>query len=118
MAIDHKPTVHHLGEKKGGGRTIVEYSTACCLAHHSTRTNTAKRENVRWMVADGLSAQKIKSYFLRWTHWWVKTATLWDFQTLVRQFISICWHEAPVTIATEVLTHYLTELDTRAMDAR
>ena len=77
------------------------------------RTLRKARENVRLMVADGLSAQKIKKYFFRWTQWWVKTASTWNFQTLVEQFVRSCWHEGPATIAAAVLSHYmLKQLDT------
>ena len=66
------------------------------------------------MVADGLSAQKIKNYFLRWTQWWVKTANNWDFKTLVELFIKSCWEDAPAAIAASVLSHYMSRLlDTR-----
>jgi hypothetical protein len=66
------------------------------------------------MVADEVSLPKIKNYFVRWARWWVITATVWDFQTLVEQFINMCWHEAPAIVATEVLANYITELNNRA----
>jgi hypothetical protein len=64
------------------------------------------------MVADQVSPAKIKRYFVQWARWWVKTANTWDFQTLVKQFISTCWQQAQARIAEDVLAHYFTELDT------
>jgi len=63
------------------------------------------------MVADQVSPAKIKRYFVQWARWWVKTANTWDFQSLVEEFIRACWQEAPALIAADVLSHYITELD-------
>ena len=90
---------------------LIIYANYQCLTPLFVRK---ARENIRWMVADEVSLQKIKHYFVRWARWWVRTATVWDFQTLVEQFISTCWHEALAAIATDVLATYLTGLDTRA----
>ncbi len=107
-------SVHSLSES-GGGEPIVTHQqhVALRITPHA-RTLRKARENVRWMVTDGLSAQKTRNYFLKWARWWVKTVTIWDFQMLVEQFISMCWHDAPVIVATDVLSSYLTGLDTRA----
>lgn len=118
-ANDHTiATTHsaHCLVNGGGGKSIINHQQhdALRVTPHP-RTLRKARENVRLMVADGLSAPKTKNYFLRWVRWWVKTANTWDFQTLVELFISTCWYDTPVAIATAVLSRYLlTELDTRA----
>ena len=75
------------------------------------RTLRKARENVRLMVADQVSPAKIKRYFVQWARWWVKTANIWDFQSLVEQFIMTCWQDAPANIAAAVLSTHITELD-------
>lgn len=99
----------------GGGKSIVihQKQDALCMTLHP-RTLRKARENVKWMVADQVSPAKIKRYLVYWTGWWVRTSTIWDFRELVEMFISVCWYEAPVAIAREVLNHYLTGLNTRA----
>ncbi len=72
--------------------------------------NSNVYHNVRLMVADQVSPAQIKRYFVQWARWWVKTANTWDFQSLVEEFIRTCWQEAPAKLATDVLSHYITEL--------
>jgi hypothetical protein len=50
-------------------------------------------------------------YFVQWALWWVKTANIWDFQSLEEQFIMTCWQDAPANIAAAVLSTHITELD-------
>lgn len=98
-----------------GGKSIVKHQqhVALRITPHA-RTLRKARENIRWMVIDGLSARKIRNYFARWLRWWVRTSTTWDFKELVEQFISQCWQEVPAAIAADVLRNYITELNTRA----
>ena len=44
------------------------------------------------MVADGLSAQKIRHYLHRWVMWWAMTSDTWGYQELLQRFIEVCWH--------------------------
>ena len=69
------------------------------------------------MVADQVFPAKIKRYFVQWARWWVKTANTWDFQNLVEGFIRACWQEAPAKLAADVLSHYITELDSDCQQA-
>ena len=97
---------------KWGVESIVEHQEPVAL--HITphaRTLRKARENVRLMVADQVSPAKIKRYFVQWARWWVKTANIWDFQSLVEQFIMTCWQDAPANIAAAVLSTHITELD-------
>jgi len=75
------------------------------------RTLRKARENLRLMIADQVSPAKIKRYFVQWARWWVKTANTWVFQSLVEEFIRTCWQEPPTLIARDVLSHYITELN-------
>jgi len=43
------------------------------------------------MVADGASLCQIKNYLSRWGYWWVKTAGIWNYDELARQYINSCW---------------------------
>jgi hypothetical protein len=57
------------------------------------RTLRKARENVKQMVADGISFRKIRRYLYRWAAWWQNTSTIWEYQELLRQFIDVCWDE-------------------------
>jgi RNA-directed DNA polymerase len=97
----------------GGGKTIINHQLdeALCIVLHP-RTLRKARENIKWMVADQVSPAKIRNYFSRWTRWWVKASTTWNFKELAEQFINSCWDGVSAAIAADVL-HRLTELDTR-----
>lgn len=51
------------------------------------RTLRKAREQVMWMVKDGLSATRIRNYLHLWTVWWVKTSELWTHKALLEWFI-------------------------------
>ena len=93
------------------GVAIVQHQqpVALRITPHA-RTLRKARENVRLMVAGKAHPAKIKRYFVQWARWWVKTANIWDFQSLVEQFIMACWQEAPAKIAADVLSTHITEL--------
>lgn len=102
----------------GGGKRSTNHQTheLTRIAPHP-RTLRKARENVRLMVADGLSAQKIKKYFFRWAQWWVRAANTWDFKTLIEQFVRSCWHEEAAAIAVGVLSHYLSRRSDTCLQA-
>ena len=72
------------------------------------RTLHKAREQVKWMVADGVSRPKIKNYLVRWLCWWVRTSGTWKHKELSNQYIESCWNPAAAENATEFLQHYLT----------
>lgn len=50
------------------------------------------RENVKQMVADGISFLKIRHYLHRWVTWWAMTSNTWQYQELLRWFLDVCWY--------------------------
>lgn len=93
----------------GGGRSIISHEAVRLVPH--PRTLRKARENMKWMVADGLSATKIRNYFSRWTRWWARTVISWNLKDLINLFISMCWDNAINHIASNTFAHYLTELN-------
>ncbi|GAN30852.1 reverse transcriptase [Legionella pneumophila] len=63
----------------------------------------AKREQVKWMVKDGVSPRCIISYLHRWCMWWVRTAAHWLYQDLLLWFLDSCWDEHVAACAAELL---------------
>ena len=56
------------------------------------------------MVADGLSAQRIKRYLHRWTLWWVRTSDRWQYEERLEWFLRVvCWDEDPAAFAASLL---------------
>lgn len=78
----------------GGGKTESEHQKReqVCIVPHP-RTLRKAREQVRVMVLDGLSAQRIRSYLHRWVAWWATTSNTWQYQELLQWFMDVCWHE-------------------------
>lgn len=78
----------------GGGKTTSEHQPhePIRIVPHP-RTLRKARENIKSMVADGLSAQKIRRYLHRFVAWWAMTSDTWQYQELLRWFIDVCWHE-------------------------
>lgn len=66
---------------------------------HALKENGKEREQVKWMVKDGLSARRIIQYLHRWCLWWVRTAADWSYQNLLLWFIDACWDEPTATYA-------------------
>jgi hypothetical protein len=94
--------VHYLSEL--GGKTISEHQM-----HEPTRivphprTIRKAREQVRAMVKDGISAQKISRYLHRFVHWWVTTSIIWTYEELLDSFIQSCWDPTAAKIAYGLL---------------
>ncbi len=63
------------------------------------RTLRKARDQVMWMIKDGLSATKIKRYLHLWTVWWVNTSETWQYTELLDWFIRSCWNIAPAAFA-------------------
>jgi hypothetical protein len=78
----------------GGGKTLFEHQKhgPTRIVPHP-RTLRKAREQIRLMVLDGLSAQRIRSYLHRWVVWWAMTSETWQYQELLRWFIEVCSHE-------------------------
>lgn len=88
----------------GGGKTTCEHQTlepARIVPH--PRTLRKARENVKWMVNDGVSLQKIRNYLHHFIIWWVKTVEIWNYEELLYSFIGTCWEIKPAAIAAGLL---------------
>ena len=72
-----------------------------CIVPHA-RTLRKAREQVRQMVASGVSPRRIKSYLLAWCTWWRQTAGCWTKKELLAWFLEVCWDESAATIATSL----------------
>ena len=67
------------------------------------RTLRNAREQVKQMVNDGFSTQRIKRYLSRWCSWWVRSSQSWQYQELLGWFIHACRDVKVVQIATALL---------------
>jgi RNA-directed DNA polymerase len=75
------------------------------------RTLRNAREQVKCMVEDGVSLQKITVYLFRWLYWWTRTSGTWHKHELLQLFINTCHDKYIAGIAQEMLQHeYLTLL--------
>src|SRR3989338_1869780 len=76
------------------------------------RTLHKAREQVKWMVADGVSRPKIKNYLVRWLLWWLRTSSIWNYQELVDRYIASCWDPAAANMAAGFFQQEATRLRT------
>lgn len=70
-----------------------------------SRTLRRAREQVKAMVKDGFSTQRIRRYLHRYVLWWVKTSMTWSYQELLESFIQTCWDSPTATIAYGLLRY-------------
>src|SRR3990167_3842550 len=92
-----------------GGKTFIAHQIqdASHIVPHP-RTLRKAREQVKWMVNDGVSRPKIKRYLIRWLCWWVNTSGTWKHEELATTYIKSCWTLSAAENATAVLQRYLT----------
>jgi hypothetical protein len=76
----------------------------------TARTLRKAREQVKWLVIDGVSPRRIRFYLHRWCTWWVRTSENWLYQDLLLWFLKACWDECPVAYATELLHQHTIKL--------
>jgi len=98
---DNTDTMHVNDETYAANRIIP----------HS-RTLRKARENIKHMVADGVSRPKIRSYLFRWLCWWATTSNIWKRSELLIWLIKSCWDKVSLQIAKETYQHYFKELHT------
>jgi hypothetical protein len=95
----------------GGGKIKFEHQK-----HELTRivphprTLRKAREQIRLMVLDGLSTQRIRNYLHRWVAWWAMTSETWQYQELFQWFIDVCWYEPIRYYAAGLYQLYLNKL--------
>src|SRR3990167_36349 len=93
---------------EGGEKIIINQSQDILRIVPHARTLRKAREQVRWMVADGVSRPKIKQYLVQWLRWWANTSGTWKHKELATAYIKSCWTLSAAENATEFLQHYLT----------
>jgi hypothetical protein len=77
-----------------------------------SRTLRKARENIKYMVKDGVSRPKIRSYLFRWLCWWARPSTQWERSALFCWFVKSCWDNVSLQMAKETYQHYFKELIT------
>jgi len=102
----------------GGGKTISEHqkSELIRLVPHP-RTLRKAREQVKYMVIDGLSARRTRNYLHRWIAWWVGTSKTWVYQELLQCFMDVCWHKQTADYAVGLYQLHLKTLCTTGTDS-
>ena len=81
---------------------ICLFSNEGALVPHP-RTLRKARENIKWMVIDGVSLQKTRNYLHRFVLWWQRTAEDWQYDELLNWLIASCWERTPAAIAASLL---------------
>jgi hypothetical protein len=101
-SIGLSKSVHSLNER--GGKTTSEHQMHVPLriVPHP-RTLRKARENVSFMVKNGVSLQKTRSYLHHFVVWWVKTTEIWTYEKLLESFIQACWERPAAAIAAGLL---------------
>ena len=108
--------VHYLNVN-GGGKTVSEHQRCepIRIVPHP-RTLLKAREQVKYMVIDGISFCRIRNYLHRWVMWWTTTSTTWQYQALLQHFIDVCWHEQVAAYATALSCYHLKASHTQVVD--
>src|SRR3990167_8582274 len=97
-----------------GGKTFIAHQIqdASHIVPHP-RTLRKAREQVKWMVNDGVSRPKIKRYLIRWLCWWVNSSGIWKHFELKAQYIGSCRDPSAADFAAEALRHYRIDFTTQ-----
>lgn len=86
------PTSNDYNLVSGGGKTTLNdqmHEPTRIVPH--PRTIRKAREQVKAMVNDGISTQKISRYLHRFVLWWVKASQIWTYEELIDAFIQSCF---------------------------
>lgn len=88
----------------GGGRSLAEHhKDELIRIEPHARTIRKAREQVKLMVFDGISTQRIRNYLHRWCLWWVRTSDFWAYSELLKEFMNSCWDVSHAAIAAGLL---------------
>jgi len=87
-----------------------------CVPH--PRTLRKAREQVKAMVKDGVSSQRIRCYLHAWATWWVRTQESWQYDQLLVRFISTCWDTVTKHYAYSLLERYFKKHPAARLQAR
>ena len=102
----------------GGGKSTFSQQQARLHIVPHARTLRKAREQVKCMVADGLSARQIRNYLARWSQWWQNTTTIWSTNKLIQWFCKACWDLTPAVYAAGILLRRIRESHTHLPYAR
>ncbi len=89
-ALIASPSAHYLFAH-GGGSAISEqrlHEPIRIVPH--PRTLRKAREQIKWMVKDGVSLTRIKHYLHRFVLWWATTSALWHYDELLHLYLQSC----------------------------
>ena len=67
------------------------------------RTLRNAREQVKQMVASGVSLHRVMSYLSQWVNWWTQTAQCWTKHELLTWFLDACWDATARNVAKALL---------------
>lgn len=96
----HLRTIFHSSEDE---QEEALMHTPCLLTLPHSRTVRRAREQVRSMVAAGVSHQKIRTYLCLWASWWHTAAPTWKKAQLLEAFLALCWDKRLVHYVQGVL---------------
>lgn len=110
--LDEKNTLdningHCLSSLGGGDKPSVSYASdeQVRIVPHP-RTLRKARENVKQMVAGGVSLQRIKNYLSNWVTWWVRTSEKWQYVELLKWYLAVCKDEMCSVLAHSLIYKY------------
>ena len=86
------PTPAQVLSDRGGGKTELHHKSHVPLRMiPHARTLRKAREQIKCMVLDGLSTQRIRNYLQLWCAWWARTSDTWQYQEIITRFIDACY---------------------------
>ena len=94
----------HWGGGDNSAASYVSDEQARIVPH--PRTLRQARENVKQMVADGVSLQRIKNYLSNWVTWWVRTSEKWHYFELLKWYLAVCRDEMCSVLAHSLIYKY------------
>ena len=71
------------------------------------RTFRHARERIKFMIADGFSAQKIQTYLRLWSKWWACTVDTWPMVWLLEQFRNQCFDAGLKAFVKTMINDYV-----------
>lgn len=70
------------------------------------RTLRNAREQVKQLVASGVSPRRAMRYLHQWCTWWMLTAECWTKQELLTWFLTTCWDASAKKVAMMLSHNY------------
>lgn len=83
--------------------TLQQPNTLTLVPH--PRTLRKAREQVKTMVNDGISFQKISNYLTHWATWWAQASGIWSTQELLLAYVTQCWDQTAALLACGLIPY-------------